>query len=135
MKLVVDTNILFSFFNRKSTARDISTRYDLLLYSPEFALIELEKYKDVIMKRFSLTEMQYYLIIKFLQTVVNFVGTDAYESFFSRAKKGTPDPDDIDFFALSFSLNCPLWSNDADLKKQSSLDVWSTKDLVEKLDI
>lgn len=135
MKLVVDTNILFSFFNRKSTARDISTRYDLLLYSPEFALIELEKYKDVIMKRFSLTEMQYYLIIKFLQTVVNFVGKDGYEKFFPRAKKVTPDPDDIDFFALSFSLNCPLWSNDADLKKQSSLDVWSTKDLVEKLDI
>lgn len=55
--------------------------------------------------------------------------------FFQRQKKISPDPDDIDFFALSFSLNCNLWSNDADLKKQSSLELWSTKDLIEKLDL
>jgi len=135
MRLVVDTNILFSFFNRKSTARELSTRYDLLLYSPTFALTELEKYNDVIMKRFSLTEIQYSVIIKLLQTVVDFVEEKDYETFFPKAKKVSPDPDDIDFFALSFSLNCPLWSNDADLKKQSSLNVLSTKDLVEKLDL
>lgn len=135
MRLVVDTNIMFSFFNHKSTARELSTRYDLLLYSPTFALTEIEKYKEVIMKRFSLTHMQYSVIIKLLQTVINFVGEDEYETFFSKAKKISPDPDDIDFFALSFSLNCNLWSNDADLKKQSSLEVWSTKDLIEKLDL
>jgi predicted nucleic acid-binding protein len=119
MKLVVDTNILFSFFNSRSTARDLSTRYNLILYSPEFALEELDKYKNVIMKRFLLTEMQYVFIIKLLQTVVNFVKIDEYEKFFLKAKKVSPDPDDIDFFALSLKLNCQLWSNDAVLKKNS----------------
>lgn len=87
MRLVVDTNILFSFFNHKSTARELSTRYDLLLYSPTFALTEIEKYKEVIMKRFSLTHMQYSVIIKLLQTVINFVEDEEYETFFSKAKK------------------------------------------------
>jgi len=87
MRLVVDTNILFSFFNCKSTAREISTRYDLLLYSPTFALTEIEKYKEVIMKRFSLTHMQFSVIIKLLQTVINFVEDEEYETFFQRPKK------------------------------------------------
>ncbi|MFO8077644.1 MAG: PIN domain-containing protein [Thermoplasmatota archaeon] len=132
---MVDTNILFSFFNAKSTARDISTRYHMLLYSPVFSLKELDKYKDVIMKRFSLTEMQYVLMMKFLQTVINFVEEKEYESFLPKAKRVSPDPDDIDFFALSFSLNCQLWSNDSLLKNQSLIDVLSTKDLVEKFDL
>ena len=51
MKLVVDTNILFSFFNRKSTARDISTRYDLLqkmieAYKKEKFLTMLKERKE-----------------------------------------------------------------------------------------
>ncbi len=135
MRLVVDTNILFSFFNSRSTARDLSTRYNLILYSPEFALEELDKYKNVIMKRFSLTDVQYVFIIKLLQTVVNFIEKEEYEKFFLKAKKVSPDPDDIDFFALCLKLNCQLWSNDAVLKKQSSVDVLSTADLVEKFDL
>jgi len=87
-----------------------------LLYSPTFALTELETHNDVIIKRFSLTKIQYSVIIKLLQTVVNFFEEKEYETFFPKAKKVSPDPDDRDFFALSFSLNCPLWSNDADLK-------------------
>ncbi len=87
------------------------------------------------MKRFSLTEMQYGLMMKFLQTVINFVEEKEYESFLPKAKRVSPDPDDIDFFALSFSLNCQLWSNDALLKNQSAMDVLSTKDLVEKFDV
>jgi len=59
MRLVVDANILFSFFNRKSTARDLILSGKMTLYSPEFILKEIEKYKSEIMDKFSLTETQY----------------------------------------------------------------------------
>lgn len=134
MRLVVDTNILFSFFNERSKARELSTLSSILLYSPEFALIELEKYKSDILKRFSLSDMQFSVIFKFLNTVVKFVRKEEYKDFLSKAKKLSPDPDDVDFFALSLKLESDLWSNDKVLKKQSSVNVLSTKDLVKILD-
>ena len=76
--------------------------------------------------------MQFSLIVKFLHTVVNFLKNEEYASFLSEAKEVSPDPDDIDFFALSFKLYCILWSNDAALKKQSRITVVSTKELVEQ---
>lgn len=133
MRFVVDTNILFSFFNEKSTARDLSTRFSLILYSPAFALKELNKYKHEIMKRFSLTELQFSFTIKLLQTVVNFIKKEEYLQFLPKSKEISPDPNDIDFFALSLKLNCEIWSNDADLKKQTSIKVLSTEDIVKKI--
>jgi len=108
MRLVADTNILFSFFNEKSKARELSTLSSLILYSPEFALVEIE-------------------------TVVNFVKSEEYGQFLPKAKKVSPDPDDVDFFALSFKLECDIWSNDAKLKEQRHVKIFTTKDLVEKL--
>jgi len=133
MRLVVDTNILFSFFNEKSKARELSTLSSLILYSPEFALVEIDKHKAEILKKFALSEMQFLLILKLLQIVVNFVKSEKYEQFLPNAKKISPDPDDVDFFALSLKLECDIWSNDAKLKEQHHVKIFSTKELVEKL--
>jgi len=132
MKLVVDTNILFSFFNEKSKAREYATLLSLELYSPNFSLDELAEHKDEILKRFSLSDMQFSLILKILQSVVNFVNIKEYEQHLSKAQDVSPDPDDIDFFALAFKLECNMWSNDSKLNKQPYVEVFSTKDLVEK---
>lgn len=132
MKLVVDTNVLFSFFNKESKARELSTMSSLILYSPRFALDELDEHKDEILQRFSLSEMQFSFILKLLQTVVNFVGIKEYKRFLPVAEKVSPDPDDVDFFALAFKLECGIWSNDSEFRKQSRVEVFSTKDLVEK---
>jgi predicted nucleic acid-binding protein len=130
MKLVVNTNILFSFFNEKSKARELSILPELELYSPSFSLDEIEKNKLEILKRFSLSESQFSLIRNLLIAVIKFVPKEEYSKFFSEAKKISPDPDDVDFFALALKLNCPLWSEDKRLKKQSRIKVFSTSELV-----
>jgi len=84
------------------------------------------------LKRFSLSELQFSFILKLSQTVVNFVKIGEYKRFLSKAKEISPDPDDVDFFALAFKLECGIWSNDAELKKQSLVEIFSTKDLVER---
>lgn len=133
MRLVVDTNVLISFFNERSKARELSLLPDLELYSPSFGLDEIEEHKSEILKRFSLTEAQFTLIKKLLGTVVKFVGKEEYSEFLSGAMKLSPDPDDADFFALALKLNCLIWSEDTDLKKQSQVKVYSTKELIELL--
>jgi predicted nucleic acid-binding protein len=40
------------------------------------------------------------------------------------------DPKDIDYVALAYKLNCPLWTNDKNLKKLNSIKVFSTEDLL-----
>ena len=40
------------------------------------------------------------------------------------------DPKDIDYVALAYKLNCPLWTNDKKLKKLQCIKVLSTEDLL-----
>ena len=129
MKLVVDTNVLFSFFNEKSKARKLSLLPNLELHSPAFSLEEIKKHRSDIIKRFSLSEAQYALIERLLNVVVKFVKEKEYDLHLSEAKALSFDPDDTDFFALALNLSCAIWSEDKLFKKQSKVKVYSTFEL------
>lgn len=133
MRLVVDTNILFSFFNKKSKARELSLLLELELHSPKFSLDEIKEHKTDIFKRFSLLEVQFLLIEKLLNIVVKFAKEEQYSKFLSEAKSISPDPKDVDFFALALNLNCAIWSEDKLLKKQDKVKLFSTSELIKEL--
>jgi len=133
MRLVADTNELFSFFNARSKARELSLLPELELHSPSFSLEEIEKHKSEILKRFSLSETQFLLIKRLLRAVIKVNKAEEYSNLLPEAKKISPDIDDADFFALALRLNCPLWSEDKLLKQQSRVKVLSTEDLMKLL--
>lgn len=133
MKLVVDTNVLFSFFNERSKVRELAVLPLLDLRSPKFALEEVKEHEHEILERFSLSGAQFSLILKLLDAVVDFVKEGEYGEFLPRAGEISPDPDDVDFFALALKFNCPIWSEDKELKRQTQVKVLSTKELVEFL--
>ena len=134
MRLIVDTSVLFSFFNEKSKARELSTLPELELYAPKFALDEIDEHKENIKEEFSLSEMQFSLIIKLLEMFVDFVPLKRYIKLFEEAMHLVPDPDDVDFFALSLKHDkTPIWSNDPHFKMQSEIRVFTTKELIEFL--
>jgi|SRR3989338_2349020 len=134
MKLVIDTNEIFSFFNQKSKARELALLPYLELYSPEFALVEIEEHKIEIMKKFSLSEAQFLFIMKLLKTIVKFSKENEYSEFLAEAVRISPDPDDVDFFALALMHSCSLWSEEVKLKQQSRVRVINTGELIEKLE-
>ena len=133
MRLVVDTNELFSFFNKASKARELSLLSELDLHSPLFSINELKEHKSEILKKFSLSETQFTLIEKLLHIVVNFSKEKEYSSFIQEAKKISPDPDDIDFFALALKFDCSIWSEDKLLKQQDKVKVYSTSELLKEI--
>lgn len=133
MLLVADTNILISFFNEKSTARNLAISSSLELCSPKTALHEINKHKQDILDAFSLSEGQFSFALKLLNATVQFAETEEYRRFLSRAIRACPDPDDIDFFALAMKLGCPLWSEEKRLKKQPKVKVFSTGELLAEL--
>ena len=111
MLLVADSNVLFTFFWGGSVFRKLSLKQDLRLFSPELALSEIAKYLSEIIDKTGISKEEFCKLRKELIIRVNFVPFE-------------------DFFALALKLNCPLWSNDALLKKQSKVTVFTTKELI-----
>ena len=105
---------------------------DLELFSPEFALEEINSNEADILKKTGLSEKEFNGARSDLAIAVSFVPLEEYEKFLKLALKFSPDPNDVDFLALAMKLKLPLWSNDSGLKKQSKVEVISTLDLLNK---
>jgi len=142
MKFVVDSNVLFTFFWRSSVFEDISSREEITLFSPEFALEEINKYSSEIMKKSGLARNEFLKRETELIKRVEFIPLNGYSDFFkeaeSLAKTFSKEQkkeflEDIDFFTLALKLHCPIWTNDRLFKKQSEVSVLTTKEMIELL--
>lgn len=133
MLLVANANVLFSFFNSKSRAREIVLLEDVKLFSPKFLLKELEEHKEEIKEKFGLNEKQFSLTLELLKIAVEFVPLQEFKKSVGDAKKISPDKDDVQYFALALKLGIGIWSNDKALKRQSLVKVLSTEDLLKML--
>jgi len=133
MRIVVDTNILFSFFWKESLTKKLIDNPSFNLVSPETALLELKKYKEEIKNKTKINEKDFNFLFVQLKQQINFINKKDYDKNIKAAEEISPDKADSDFIALSLKYNCPLWSNDAILKKQDKIAVISTKELIELL--
>ena len=135
MKIVIDTNILFSFF-RENPVRDIIINYTLLgmdLFTPSNAIDELYENKEEICKYAKLNENDVGNLLNEISNFVNVVPLDFYIESSEYAKKISPDIKDSPFFALALKIGGSIWSNEPRLKKQSIIRVYSTKDLIKMI--
>jgi predicted nucleic acid-binding protein len=129
MRLVVDSNILFTYFWSDSVARKLFSKQSLVLIAPEYALTEVNKYSEGIIKKTGIKVDEFKELRIELATMVSFIAEEEYKDKLQKALKICPDPSDIDFFALALKADCPLWSNDKLLKQQSDVRVLSTHEL------
>jgi len=125
----MDTNKLFSFFWKGSLIRELLlTGHDL--YSPEFALEELNKHKVEILEKTGLTSEEFRKFKDKLKRAVRFVSFSEYSEKIPDAFNLLPEhPKDIDFLALALKLNAGIISNDKELKKQSRIIVFNDLEL------
>ncbi len=129
MKLVIDTNKLFSFFWRGSLIKKLLlTGHDL--YSPEFALEELEKHKKEILDKTKLSSREFIEFKEKLTKVLEFVSFSKYSDKIPEAFNLLSEhPKDMDFLALALKLNAGILSNDKELKKQSKIPIFNGSEL------
>ena len=133
MKLVVDTNILVSFF-RQNPVNDIISRskfLNLQLFSPEYAIEELKKNKQDVLKYSGFNSKQFNEELLKLSTFIKIVPKESFKEFESKAKQLSPHDKDISMFALALNLNSGIWSNEPAFKKQSKIEILSTADVIE----
>jgi len=131
MRLVVDANVLFSFFKKDSfTRRFIFTHPEIELFTPVYVFEELEEHSEEIKSKARIDDRVYELSTKELLEFVAIVPLDDFKKFWREAKQISPDPDDVEYLALALSLDCSIWSNDKALKEeQNRIVVVTTKEL------
>ena len=131
MKLVVDTNVLFSSFKKESETRKLISNFEILeSVTPSFCIDELNEHKECICEKSMLSDSEFEEVFDDLLIFVKVFSLSEYKEFLSDAKTVSPDPDDIDLFALALKLDCPIWAQEKAFKKQSKIKVFSTSDLI-----
>lgn len=129
MDLVVDANVLFAALLKNSFSYHLLVGRKHHLFTPECIFIELEKHKEEILNKTERTTEEFFRVIEILQRRITLIPLEELTLYVKEAEKITPDPDDMAYFALALKLNCALWSNDKELKKQDVIKVYSTHEL------
>lgn len=145
MKLVVDANVVFSFFKKDSTARELildpELKYSLELFAPKFMLEEVGKHKNEICSKFGISSKNFEVMFSSLPLFIRLVKKDLFRDFLSKAEKTLSQHiKDVPYAALSFSFRergyeIGIWSNEKRLKvlERYGIKIFSTSDLKKQL--
>ena len=136
MQLVVDTNILISFF-RDNPVRLIIVNSNFLgleLFSPEYVIDELKKNESDILKYSKLNSVQFNEVLSELVKLIKIIPKESFNKFESSAKQLVHNKD-IPIFALALKLGCAIWSNEPRFKHQSKVGIFNTEKLRESLNM
>ena len=136
--LVVDANILFSFFSEKSARRRLIKKLPKMgckLITPDFALEELMEDKERIKDFARIDEVGFMFLFSLLERkIMEIYPKDKYEDSLSEAGNISPHGKavhkDDPYFALALSFNAPIWSDEKLFKKQSKVKIFSTSDFI-----
>ena len=126
MKVVIDTNVLFSaLLSSESGLRDILLEKDWDFYAPNYLFVELFRYKDkisfaeIVQKYGKLSELELYDYFQSITANIQFVKPDVVsvenrQRAYDLCKK--VDEKDAVFVALCLELDAVLWTGDKKLK-------------------
>lgn len=139
MDLVIDANILFAAFMKDSTTRKLlltKTPAPLRLYTTPVLMEEVYKYRKLLARKASIAENEVMDLMLELVSASNIEIVEEKElnTFRDQAEKVSPRKNDAPYFAVALYKKCGLWSNDKPLKRQNSVVVITTKELLEILD-
>jgi len=131
MLVVIDANELFSLLIRwtiKSETILFSDNVELI--APEFLLIEFSKNKSEILSKTHRSEAEWFKLLSIFERRIKLIPKQEFREFIKEALKLFPEhTKDVQYLALALKFNCPLWSEEKLLKKQSTVKVLNTDEL------
>ena len=131
MLAVVDANELFSLLIRgtaKSEAVLFSDNAEII--APEFLLIEFSNNKQEILSKTHRSEEDFSRLLYIFERRITFIPEEEFREFIPKASEILKEhTKDVPYFALALKFNCPIWSEEKLLKKQSFVKVLNTFEL------
>jgi predicted nucleic acid-binding protein len=134
VRVVIDANVIFAAIIKDSHTRRLLLNQNLSFLAPEYLLDELFKHKTEIEKKSGLSSNQVESILQGFLEIIEIVESTKFKQFMKKAIEISPDPEDSPYLALCLYENIPLWSNDARIKKQKEIPVYSTPELTKKIE-
>lgn len=131
MDLIIDANILFAAFITSGKTEELIFRDEFHLFAPEFLFEEFEKYEDIILKKTHRTHEEFQQVMNVLKKRIKILPNEDSIKYLEKAKEVCPDENDVEYFALALNLKCAIWSNDKEIKNQSVVKIFSTKELID----
>lgn len=132
MKLVIDANVLFSALIKNSETRKLIFNTAIKLYSPDFIIEEVKKYNYEIIKKSGLSLEEFDLLTELLFKHIQIINKQEYSHFLQTSIYLIHDKKDAPYLATALKLNCPIWSNDKELKKQKKVKIFTTEELLKE---
>jgi len=111
MLLVVDANVVFSVLIKGGKTLDIfilnraNKRFEFI--APEFLMVEVEKHTIEILQKTGLSSEELENVLEFLEKEIEFVSFIDFAEYYEEAEKISPDPNDVQYFALALKLINP----------------------------
>lgn len=135
MLVVADANELFSLLIKGTTRSEIILFSNSIeLIAPEFLLNEFSKNKEEILMKSHRSEEEFFRLLSIFERRIELIPKEEFENFIPRALKLFPEhTKDFPYLALALKFNCPLWSEEKLLKRQSIIKILNTKELFELL--
>ena len=128
--MVVDANILISLLIAKGNKQELFFSEHVTPHSPELVLFEIGKYWKRISEGSGVPEDELKLAFSGIREQLITLPLSEIKPWLKEAERISPDKDDTEYFALALKLNCPIWSEDKLLKKQSIVKVLNTPELL-----
>ncbi len=135
MELVIDTNCLFSALISKGKSRELICSFKHKLYAPENIITEILNHEKEIIKKAGISKQEFELSMSILSSNIEIVPIEEFASFIDKAKELVAHEEDSSFIALAMHKQLPVWSDDARLKEQEEVKVYSTTELIKKLNL
>lgn len=132
MDLVVDANVLFSALIKEGFTTELMFSDQIRLFAPEFLLEEFFKHENEILEKTKRNKDDFSDILEILKLIIKITPAEEFDIYTTEAEAISPDPDDVQYFALALKLQCGIWSNDKMLKEQNSVSVYSTEEIAKK---
>lgn len=131
MQIIADANPLISILINPGKPIELLFLENLNLIAPSLLFEEIENNKELIAKKSKLTGEEIERVVTILKEQIEIIPEQEFLSYREEAIKICPDKKDVVYFALALYLQCPLWSNEKQLKNQNVVKVYATHELIE----
>lgn len=137
MELVIDTNRIIAALVKDSYVRKIILSRKYSLYTVEFAINEVKKYKPLIKRKSKISEKEFNFLMEHLLSKIAVLSDREISRKSIDKALGIMkeiDADDVPLIALSLELGgIAIWSDDNHFKQQKKIKILKTKDLAKRI--
>jgi len=132
LKIVIDSNILFSALIKDSITRRIILDYEDQFLFPSYIFEEMEKYKSELLTKSKMKSKDFEELLNLLLLKVIIIPNEVLLHYKKEAYQIIKDidPDDVTFIACALAVtDSVLWSDDKKLKQQSKVRIINTNEM------